>query len=99
MNCKDKNLTQPEQEFDIRKIDWEALKNVNPLSVDCTTLVDINDVVIDSNLPKLEKMAQFVRQIKNPYCYKCGKMVVKVNYQENEPTLEERLISYFKSLI
>ena len=36
-------------------------------------LVDIQDVSVDPNLPKEERIAEFVRQIKNPYCFKCGK--------------------------
>lgn len=77
----------------------EEMRSVNPLTVDRTTLVDINDVTIDTSLPKTARMESFIRQIKNPYCYKCGKLVVKVNYLEQEMTLEERLISHFKSLV
>lgn len=77
----------------------QAMQSVDPLTVDRSTLVDINDVTIDTTLPKQVRMESFIQQIKNPYCYKCGKVVVKVNYLEQEMTLEERLISHFKSLV
>ena len=35
------------------------------------TLVDIRDVAVDKKLPREERVAEFVRQIKNPY--HCGK--------------------------
>lgn len=77
----------------------KAMQSVSPLTVDRSTLVDINDVTIDTTLPKAARMESFIRQIKNPYCYKCGKLIVNVNYLEQEMTLEERLISHFKSLV
>lgn len=77
----------------------KELQSVDPLTVDRSTLVDINDVAIDTALPIKARMESFIRQVKNPYCYKCGKLVVKVNYSEQDMTLEERLISHFKSLV
>lgn len=52
-------------------------------------LVDIRDVSVDTNLPKEERVTEFVRQIKNPYLFKCGKYVIKASFTENGPTLED----------
>ena len=52
-------------------------------------LVDIRDVSINRELPKEERIADFVRQIKNPYLFKCGKYIVKASFSENGQTLEE----------
>ena len=41
------------------------------------SLVDINDISVDKNLPKSERIKEYIRQIKNPYCFKCGDFVVK----------------------
>ena len=35
-------------------------------------LVDIRTVSVSKELPKEERIAEFVRQIKNPYCFRCG---------------------------
>lgn len=54
-------------------------------------LVDIRDVSVDPNLPKEERIAEFLRQIKNPYHFKCGKFTVRARYNEDGPSLEECL--------
>ena len=54
-------------------------------------LVDIRDVCVDKDLPKQERINEFVRQIKNPYHFRCGKFVVTARFAEDGPTLEECL--------
>lgn len=62
-------------------------------------LVDIRDVTVDTTLPKQERIADFVRQIKNPYCYKHGNYVVRVGFTKTSVTLEERLEGYLASKV
>ncbi|NLO85712.1 MAG: hypothetical protein GX096_09835 [Clostridiales bacterium] len=52
-------------------------------------LVDIRDVCVDKDLPKQDRVAEFVRQIKDPYHFRCGKFVVTARFAEDGPTLEE----------
>ena len=54
-------------------------------------LADIRDVSVDQNLPKDERIAEFLRQIKNPYCFRCGKFTVQVKYANNGVSLEDCL--------
>lgn len=63
----------------------------NILDVDLNTLVDIKDVRVNKHLSKSERIKDYVRQIKNPYCFKCGKFIVQVKYADNGISLEERL--------
>lgn len=56
-----------------------------------TSLVDIRDIAVDQNLPKKERIAEFSRQIKNPYCFKCGKFTIHAQYAQNGISLEECL--------
>jgi len=58
---------------------------------DCTELVDIRDVSVDKTLPKHERIAEYLRQIVNPYHFKCGKFTVSVKYTEDGPSLEDCL--------
>ena len=60
--------------------------NLNPQD-----LVDIRDVCVDKDLPKQDRVAEFVRQIKDPYHFRCGKFVVTARFAEDGPTLEECL--------
>jgi len=54
-------------------------------------LVDITAVSVDRDLPKPERIAEFIRQIKNPYRFKCGDFIVTTRFAADGPTLEECL--------
>ncbi|XMB66269.1 hypothetical protein RI065_08180 [Mycoplasmatota bacterium zrk1] len=78
------------------KINLEELKNINPSDVTLDDLVDIRDININTDLPKEERIIDYIKQIKNPYLYKYGKYKVKVSFTEDGPTLEELLIKSFE---
>lgn len=82
----------------IQTIDFEQMKNVDIQTVDRDSLVDINEIQIDGTLSREQRLAEFVRQIGNPYCYRCGKVVVKVSFANTDATLEDRLEHYLKTL-
>ena len=52
-------------------------------------LVDIRTVSVDMDLPKEERISEFVRQIRKPYLFKCGEFVVKASFSENGQSLED----------
>lgn len=54
-------------------------------------LADIRDVSVDQALSKEERIAEFLRQIKNPYCFKCGKFTVRARFADNGVSLEDCL--------
>ena len=54
-------------------------------------LTDIRDVSVDQSLPKEERIAEFLRQIRNPYRFRCGKFTVQVKYANNGVSLEDCL--------
>ena len=60
-------------------------------SIDTDDLVDIRDVQVDASLPKFERIVEYIRQIKNPYHFKCGEFVVSVKYAQNGISLEDCL--------
>ncbi len=43
-------------------------------------LVDIADVKINTDLPVEERIKDYVRQIKDPYCYLCNGVVVRISF-------------------
>ena len=73
------------------------MKNIDPRTVDRDELVDIRDVKVNTALPQRERALDFLRQIKNPYCYKHGKYIVKVRFSDTEVSLEERIADYIRS--
>ncbi len=74
----------------------EAMRNVDIRTVDPATLRDIRDVTVRVDLPKHERMLDYIRQIGNPYCYRHGKYVIKVSFADTEWTLEDYLKSYLR---
>lgn len=52
-------------------------------------LIDIRSVKVNRDLPKDERIADFIKQIRNPYLFKCGKYIVSASFSENGQTLEE----------
>lgn len=76
----------------------EAMRNIDVRTVDPDTLVDINSVKINTDLPKEERIRDFINQIKNPYCFKCGNVIVKTSFIDTTDTLEDKLESYLRTL-
>ena len=60
-------------------------------NINMDELVDIRDVHVDKALPKTERVTEFVRQIRNPHHFRCGKFTVTARFAEDGPTLEECL--------
>lgn len=78
--------------------DLEQLQAVDPFSVDETTLVDIQTVKINTELSKEQRILDFVNQIRNPYLYKCGGLIVQSVYANTEVTLTDRMKQYFRTI-
>jgi hypothetical protein len=76
--------------FLLKKRRNKNMKN-KPKVIDRDKLVDIRDVIINTDLPKEEKIKDYIRQIRNPYCFKCGKYVVLSKFSENGLSLEDCL--------
>ena len=53
-------------------------------------LVDIRDIHIDTSLPQSERIRSFIKQVKNPYHFKVGKVTVKVSYSDCNCSLNDR---------
>lgn len=77
--------------------DLQAMKNIDVRTVDRDPLVDINDVTINGKLSQEERLKDFVRQIGNPYCYKCGEAIIKVSFADTTATLEDRTLNYLST--
>ena len=56
------------------------LRDVDVTNVDRDTLVDLQDIRINDKLSVDERIASFIEQIKNPYCFKVDGVVVKVAF-------------------
>lgn len=64
-----------------------------PLCANKDELVDLRDIKIDRRLSVNNRMISFIKQIKNPYLFKVGDIVVKIRFTENAPSLQDKLAS------
>lgn len=72
---------------------------IDDFEFDINDLVDIRNIKINVNKPIQEKIIDFVRQVKNPYLFKVGDVVVKVNFNNNGSTFQEKFENYLKECI
>lgn len=82
----------------INESQWQQMKNVDIRTVNKEDLVDLNSIDIDDSIPVSDRIENFVRQIKNPYCFKVGDIAVKVVYKENGPTFQQNFEEMLLSL-
>ena len=82
--------------MDIQTLRAMAGTDINTISKE--SLIDIKDVTIDMEKGKQERISEFFQQIKNPYCFVCNGMIVKMHFNGSEKTWEEKLDRYFLSL-
>lgn len=62
-------------------------------------VVEIEKVEIDTSLPKEEKIEEFVKEIRNPYRFKAGDIIVNVAFDKNGLTLQDKMIQYFRMIM
>lgn len=67
------------------------------MTVDPQTLVERKTVHVNEKLPREQRVRQYARDIKNPYCYLDDGVVVKVSFSDVKDTLEDRLLAYVRS--
>ena len=79
-----KNIEMPTLE------ELQEMAAVDIRTVDRSTLVELDDVEIHEELPQAERIADYIKQIKNPYCYKSHGVVVKISFA-GKCSLEESL--------
>ena len=76
----------------------EEMKAVDVRTVDPETLVDVTTIKIDENLSKEERKSEYLKQVKNPYCFRVGDVVVKNVYSTNGVTLQDRFEQFARTL-
>ena len=76
----------------------DAMAAVDVRTVDINTLTDIRDINIDTKLPVEEKLASFAKQTNNIYVHRMGDYVVKVQFQKEGPTIDDKMEEYLRHL-
>ena len=84
-----RNITQEE---------LDAMEAVDVRTVDINTLTDIRDIRIDTKLPVEKKLALFAEQTDNLFIHRIGDYVVKVRFQKEGPTIDDKMEEYLRQL-
>ena len=76
----------------------EQMRNTDVRTVDPESLVDARDVLVNTSLQRDERILDYIGRIKNPYCFRHGKTIVKISHADTTATLEDRLEKYLLSI-
>lgn len=76
----------------------EKMKAVDIRTVKQEDVVDIRKIEIDKNLSQQEMREEFIKQVKNPYCFRVGNIIIKAGYSQDGVSLEERFGELLMSL-
>ena len=77
---------------------WEKAKETDVKDLDKSELVDIRDVKIDSKKPYLIRIISYINQVRNPYCYRIGDVVVRVSYAGKDKTFTDSFTEMISSM-
>ena len=61
-------------------------------------LVQRSSIRLDPAAPQEVRLREFIKQIRNPYCYLDGKTVVKITFAATDTTMEDCLEHYLRGL-
>ncbi len=84
--------------LDITDEELDTMETVDVRTVDINTLTDIRDIKIDTKLPVEKKLALFVKQTNNLFIHRIGDYVVKVRFQKEGPTIDDKMEEYLRHL-
>lgn len=76
----------------------EEMAAVDARTVDISTLTDLRDIKINTKDSVNRKLASFAEQTNNLYVNRIGDYVVKVCYQKEGPTIDEKMEEYIRRL-
>lgn len=84
--------------LDLTGEELDAMAAVDVRTVDINTLTDIRDIKIDTKLPVEEKLVSFAKQTNNIYVHRMGDYVVKVKFQKEGPSIDDKMEEYLRHL-
>ena len=73
----------------------DELMSVNIETVDAGMLADISMLTFDNSLPKEKRLDYVLEKLKNPFCFRCGEMGIKLEFDDAAPPMQEVLAKFF----
>ena len=78
--------------------DLKRMQEVDIRTVNIEELTDLRDISVDTKLPVEEKLRSFAEQTNNLYIHRFGNCVVKVTFQKDGPTINDKMEEYIRRL-
>ena len=75
----------------------EQMEDMDIRTVDIDNLVELASVQVPKG-GKQERIHSYLKQIRNPYCFRVGKVAVKVSFSDTDDTLEDKLVELLPKL-
>jgi len=57
-------------------------------------LMELTEIQIDESLPKQERILDFIKKIRNPYCFKCNGVMIKLEFSNEGMSFEDGMVQY-----
>ena len=70
----------------------EKMRSVNIGAVEADKLPDVSGMAFDNKLPMEDRLARFLARAINPYCFCVGGVGVKIEFSEDGPSLQDKLV-------
>ena len=88
------------ENIDINKLELKLKRgsNINLDDVSISEVEDIDNIVIDSNKSSVERILDFLLKQKNPYLFKVGGVIVKVDFSKNNVSADNCITEVFKDI-
>lgn len=72
----------------------DSFMSVNMDTVDRSKLADITTLEFDNTLSKEKRPAYVLEKLKNPLCFRCGEVGIKLEFDDNAPPIQEVLTNF-----
>lgn len=84
--------------FNLSEDELKQMEEVDIRTVDIDILTDIRDIDIDTSMSVEKKIESFLRQTNNLYVHRIGDYVVKVKFQKNGESIDDKMREYLEYL-
>ena len=75
------------------------MKNINIKDCVISELVDITGIEIKEGKTKTEKIIDYINMVKNPYAFRVGDVAVKIIFNEEDDTIEDKMQNVIDNFI
>ncbi len=73
----------------------DEFMSVNIGVIDAQKLADISTLILDNSLSKEKRTAYVLEKLKNPFCFRYGDMGIKLEFDDNGPSVQEVLTNLY----